>query len=356
MQVLFFRAVRPLYEQSKKLFDIGPAIVQNESDIDTPESQERNASMNEKRNDAKSLMMFIGSMLVFGTVGIFRRYIPLSSALLACSRGLIGAAFLLVLTAIKKGRERQKIGAKKTAVLVCMGALIGINWLLLFEAYNYTTVATATLCYYMQPTIVILLSPLVFREKLTWKKGLCAVAAVIGMVCVSGVMDSGVPSLSEMKGILCGLGSAVLYAAVVIVNKKMPGIDAYQKTTIQLFSAAIIMVPYLLLGQDSAEVSCDAKAIVMLLIVGLVHTGICYAAYFRSIEGLRAQSVALFSYLDPVTALLLSAWILHESMSVWGMVGAVLILGAAIIGEFTGKADRTAAEPAAEEEKNLYKS
>lgn len=298
--------------------------------------------MNEKRNDTKSLVMLIGSMLIFGTVGIFRRYIPLPSALLACCRGLIGSAFLLVLMGIKKGKKRQKLGAKKTAALALMGALIGLNWLLLFEAYNYTTVATATLCYYMQPTIVILLSPLVFREKLTLMKGLCAFAAVIGMVCVSGVMDSGMPSLSEMKGILCGLGAAVLYATVVIVNKKLPGIDAYQKTTIQLFSAAIIMVPYLLLGQDFAEVSCDAKAIVMLLIVGLVHTGICYAAYFKSIEGLRAQSVALFSYLDPVTALILSALILHESMSVWGMIGAVLILGAAIVGEFTGKAGKTA--------------
>ena len=149
--------------------------------------------MNEKRNDTKSLVMLIGSMLIFGTVGIFRRYIPLPSALLACCRGLIGSAFLLVLMGIKKGEKRQKLGAKKTAALALMGALIGLNWLLLFEAYNYTTVATATLCYYMQPTIVILLSPLVFREKLTLKKGLCAFAAVIGMVCVSGVMDSGMP-------------------------------------------------------------------------------------------------------------------------------------------------------------------
>lgn len=299
--------------------------------------------MNEKNNDTKSLLLYVGSMLVFGTVGIFRRYIPLPSALLACCRGLIGAAFLLVLMGIQKGKTRQWPDRKKTAALVLMGVLIGFNWLLLFEAYNYTTVATATLCYYMAPTIVILLSPLVFREKLTVRKGLCALIAVLGMVCVSGVMDGGLPSLSEMRGVLCGLGAAVLYAAVVIVNKKLPGIDAYQKTAIQLFSAAVVMAPYLLLTQDLTEIRCDGRAVVMLLIVGLVHTGIGYAVYFKSIEGLRAQSVALLSYLDPVTALILSALLLRESLSAWGTVGAVLILGAAMVGEFTGRAGKTAA-------------
>lgn len=295
--------------------------------------------MNE-RNDRKSLVMFISSMLIFGTIGIFRRYIPLPSALLACCRGVIGAAFLLVLTLTKKGRERQKLGTKKTAVLIIMGALIGINWLLLFEAYNYTTVATATLCYYMEPTIVILLSPLVFREKLTLKKGICALVAVLGMVFVSGVMENGVPTLAELKGVLLGLGAAVLYATVVIINKKMPGVEVYQKTTIQLLAAAIIMVPYLLLTENFAEVKFNTTAVIMLLIVGLVHTGVAYALNFGSMEGLRGQSIALFSYLDPVTALILSALILHETMSGWGITGAVLILGAALISEFNGKPKR----------------
>ncbi|MDO4810741.1 MAG: DMT family transporter [Eubacteriales bacterium] len=298
--------------------------------------------MNEKRNDTKSLISFIGSMLVFGTVGIFRRYIPLPSALLACCRGVIGSAFLLILAALQKGRTRQRIGAKKTAILAFVGALIGINWLLLFEAYNYTTVATATLCYYMEPTIVVLLSPLVFREKLTVKKGLCALVAVIGMVFVSGVIESGMPSLTEIKGVLFGLGAAVLYAAVVMINKKLPGIEAYQKTIIQLFSAAVIMAPYLLLAQDFSAVRINTRSIVMIGILGLIHTGLNYAIYFGSMDGLHAQSVALFSYLDPVTALILSALILHETMSGWGIIGAVLILGAALISEFDGNLRKSA--------------
>lgn len=296
--------------------------------------------MMEKKNDPKSLVMFISSMLIFGTIGIFRRYIPLPSALLACCRGIIGSAFLLVLAAVRKGEKREKLGAKKTAVFIIMGVLIGINWLLLFEAYNYTTVPTATLCYYMEPTIVILLSPLVFREKLTLKKGICALVAVVGMVFVSGVVENGVPKLAEMKGVLLGLGAAVLYATVVIINKKMPGVAVYQKTTIQLLAAALIMVPYLLLTENLAEVTFNTTAIIMLLIVGLIHTGVAYALNFGSMDGLRGQSIALFSYLDPIAALILSALILHETMSLWGMIGAVLILGAAMISEFDGKSEK----------------
>ena len=300
--------------------------------------------MTEKKNDPKSLAMFIGSMLIFSTIGIFRRYIPLPSALLACCRGVIGSAFLLILAFARKREKREKLGAKKVTVYVIMGILIGINWLLLFEAYNFTTVPTATLCYYMEPTIVILLSPLVFREKLTLKKGICALVAVIGMVFVSGVMDNGIPKLAELKGVLLGLGAAVLYAAVVIINKKMPGVEVYQKTTIQLLAAAIIMVPYLLLTEDFTQVQCNTTAIIMLLVVGLVHTGVAYALNFGSMDGLRGQSLALFSYLDPITALILSALILHETMSPWGMIGAVLILGAAFISEFNGKSTKKVSE------------
>lgn len=300
--------------------------------------------MIEKRNDPKSLMMFISSMLIFGTIGIFRRYIPLPSALLACCRGVIGSVFLLILAAVRKREKREKLGAKKITIFIIMGVLIGINWLLLFEAYNYTTVPTATLCYYMEPTIVVLLSPLVFREKLTLKKGICALVAVIGMVFVSGVMENGMPALAEMKGVLLGLGAAVLYATVVIINKKMPGVEVYQKTTIQLLAAAIIMVPYLLLTENFAEVKWNPTAVIMLLVVGLIHTGVAYALNFGSMDGLRGQSIALFSYLDPITALILSALILHETMSVWGMIGAVLILGAAFISEFNGKSPEKVSE------------
>ena len=284
-------------------------------------------------DDRRSLLMIVASMLIFGTIGLFRRYIPVSSAFLAFSRGILGGTILLAFTRLKGKQSREKLPRRTIFLLVLTGAIIGINWMLLFEAYNYTTVATATLCYYMQPAIVILLSPLVFKEPVTVKKGICVILSVIGMVFVSGIAESGIPPLSELKGILLGTGAAVFYAAVVIMNKKLPGLDAYEKTIIQLLAAAAVLVPYLLVSRQSFRAEWTPTAIVMLLTVGLVHTGVAYALYFGSMDGVKAQSVAVFSYLDPIVALLLSTVILKERMTFFGAAGAVLIIGAALISE-----------------------
>ena len=273
------------------------------------------------------------SMAIFGSIGIFRRYIPLTSSSLAFFRGILGAMFLFIVAKIQKKQINHHIGIRKILWLVITGAVMGVNWMFLFEAYNYTTVATATLCYYMQPTIVILLSPLFFKETITAKKWICVILSIIGMIFVSGLIESGIPPLSESKGILFGIGAALFYATVVIMNKKLPGLDAYEKTIIQLLSAAVILIPYLLISRQSFHVEWTPTVIVMLLIVGFVHTGVAYVLYFGSMDGVKAQTVAIFSYLDPIMALLLSTIILNERMTVFGIVGAILIIGAALIGE-----------------------
>lgn len=210
---------------------------------------------------------------------------------------------------------------------------MGINWILLFEAYNYTTVAVATLCYYMQPTIVMLVSPMIFGEKLTGRKAVCALIAIAGMVLISGVADGGNAQTGDPKGIFLGLGAAVCYSVVVIMNKRIEGIDAYQKTIIQLLSAGMAIIPYLLVTGGFDGIRLDAGSIGLLTVIGLVHTGIAYVLYFGSIDGMRAQSIAIFSYIDPVSALLFSALLLREPLSASGVIGAVMIIGSAIASE-----------------------
>lgn len=284
------------------------------------------------KDTAKSYTAFISSMLIFGTLGVFRRYIPLSSAMLAFFRGLLGSAFLLIWVFVKGGKL-QKLKSRTVFLLAVTGALMGFNWMLLFEAYNYTSVAVATMCYYMQPTIVILLSPFVFSEKLTFKKLICAVAAIIGMVFVSGILNGNGIKTRDIKGILFGLGAAALYSAVVILNKKVVVKDVYEKSIIQLAAAAIILIPYLLLTEDITKTTLNGTAVCMVLLVGIVHTGIAYALYFGSMKNLKAQSIAVMSYIDPVFALLLSAVILHEGLTVYGAIGAILIIGSAFVSE-----------------------
>lgn len=292
---------------------------------------------NSQKNDKRSMIMLLISMVIFGSIGVFRRYIPLPSAVIACFRGTSGALLLFIAAKLQKKKLINRIGIKKVLWLVLTGAIIGFNWIFLFEAYNYTTVATATLCYYMQPIIVIILSPFLFKERITAKKGICALVSVIGMVLVSGMTESGIPTLSEAKGIMLGLSAAFLYATVVIMNKKLQGIDSYEKTIIQLASAAVVLAPYILLTKQNVSAEITPVVIVMLLIIGFVHTGLAYALYFGSMDGLSTQTVAIFSYLDPIMALIFSSVILKEQMTICGIIGAAMIIGAALLSEISLK-------------------
>ena len=282
--------------------------------------------MNGRGNDRRSLVMLVSSMLIFGTIGVFRRFIPVPSAFLAFSRGLLGGLCILLFLRLKKRKTEGKLPRRTLLGLIVSGALIGINWILLFEAYNHTTVAVATLCYYMQPTIVMLLS-------LTAKKAACAAVAILGMVLVSGVASGSGTQGSSFRGVLLGLGAAVFYSAVVIMNNMIVGVDPWRKTYIQLLSAGLVMVPYLLLTGGVDPGSFTPLTVVLLLVVGIVHTGIAYVLYFGSMDGLRVQSVAILSYIDPVSALLFSAILLQEPLSLLNIIGAVMIIGSAVVSE-----------------------
>lgn len=280
--------------------------------------------------------MLIGAMFIYGTIGVFRRYIPISSAALALFRGIIGSLLLLGIKPVSRKSVLPKADKRTLLLLVISGGLIGFNWIFLFESYNYTTVATATLCYYLEPSIVMLLSPVFFKEKLTVKKLICVIAAFVGMILVSGVIQTGIPGIKEIKGILFGIAAAAIYSAVVILNKKLPKIEPLSKTLVQLISASVVILPYVFISQGFSGLPTDARSLVLIAVVGVVHTGIAYALYFGSMNGLNTQTVAIFSYVDPVTALFLSLFVLHEKVTVLGIVGAVLMIGSAIV-SVTGK-------------------
>ena len=288
--------------------------------------------MNKNRSPKLSL---ITAMSIFGTMGIFRRSIPLSSPLLAMLRGAIGTLFLLVLLRLKQ-QPLDRAAIRKNAPLLCLtGTCIGINWILLFESYRFTSVATATLCYYMAPILVILASPIVFKERLTPKKCLCAAVAFCGMILISGVLKSGFSGIADLKGVFLALGAAVLYATVMMLNKRLQGIGAYDRTILQLGSAAIVLSPYVLLTEDWAAVTVTPVVVLLVLILGTVHTGWTYALYFGTISRLPAQTVALFSYSDPIVAIFLSAVLLREGLTLTSAIGAVLVLGSTLVSELT---------------------
>lgn len=289
-------------------------------------------------SERKARISVIVAMFIYGTIGLFVRYIPLPSSVISMVRGLIGAPFLLMVLCLQKKRlSRQDIKANLLPILIS-GSLLGFNWILLFEAYRYTTVATATLCYYLAPIILLAVSPFTFGEKLTLRKVLCILAALFGMVFVSGVAKNGIPSVSELRGVLLGVAAAVLYALIVITNKHITNISAYDKTIMQLAISAVWMLGYNLVTGSFAQCGeMSGFAILMLAVLGIVHTGIAYLLYFGSTEALSSQTLGILSYIDPVVAVLLSALVLKEAMGIYEILGALLVLGAAIISELPEK-------------------
>lgn len=281
----------------------------------------------------QSKSSLIIATVAWGTISLFVRSIPLPSSVLALVRGAVATVFLLLFVYCRRMRLDQAAIRRNLLQLIFSGIFISFNWITLFESYRYTTVAIATLCYYMAPVIVTLVSPFLLKEHLSLKRGLCVLVAVIGMVFVSGVPQSGLPKSGEAMGILLALSSAVLYAGVVITNKKMDRIPAYDRTIFQLGTATIVMVPYILLTEDIRTFVFTPLSVVLLLILGIFHTGICYALYFGAIEKLPAQTVALFSYIDPIVAVLLSALLLKEPLGWSGALGAVLVLGSTLVSE-----------------------
>lgn len=285
------------------------------------------------RSNMTAKLQVFASMFIFGTIGVFVRHLSLPSSIIALCRGVIGVSFLLILLLVRGRRPDLKAVKKNLLWLFLSGSALGFNWILLFESYRYTSVAVSTLCYYMAPILVILLSPILLKERLTGKKLLCVALSLFGMVCISGVMQEQAPTSGEVKGIFLGLTAAVLYAAIVLMNKDIKGVPAYERTILQLGISAVVLFPYCVVTQVGTPMTWDTKALLLLLLVSVVHTGLAYYLYFGALDTVSGQTAAMISYLDPVVAVLASVIILKEHMLLSEGIGAVLILGAALLSE-----------------------
>ena len=267
-------------------------------------------------------LMLIMSMTVFGTLGLFVRNIPVSSGELALYRAVLAALLIGVYLLVSRQRIPFARIKKEVPLLLLSGAAMGVNWILLFEAYRYTSVSVATLSYYFAPVIVTLVCPILFHEKLTGKKFLCFVMSTLGLALITGIGDT--RGSDDLKGILFGLGAAVFYATVILLNKSIHQVEGIHRTFLQFLSAIVVLIPYVLSTNGITLSSLNAVGWVNLLIVGLVHTGVTYCLYFSSLKELPGQEAAILSYIDPLVAVLVSVTLLGESMTAMQVIGGAL--------------------------------
>ena len=283
-------------------------------------------------------LAFLLLMALFGGLGPLVRAIGLPSSVTACLRAWISAAALGAFLLVSRRRVDRAETRRTLVPMLLSGVLIGLDWIGLFASYGYTTIATATVCYYIAPIVVLLGAAPLLRERFTLRHLLCALAAFVGMVFVSGVAETGFAA-ADVRGPLFALFGALAYAGVVLINKKYPGGDSLVRTAIQLAAAALLTTPYVLLT-ERAPISLTPKGVALLLLLGVVLTAIAYIAYFTLIVHIPSRTVAIFSYADPLVAVLISVFFLGEGMSVFGMIGTALIIGAALLSELGGREEK----------------
>lgn len=273
-------------------------------------------------------------MAIFGTIAPFVRNIPVSSGELALYRAVLAAVMIGLFLLVTKQKISFANMKKEVPLLLASGIALGVNWILLFQAYRYTTVSMATLSYYFAPVIVTVTCPILFREKMTGKQIPCFVMSTTGLVMITGLGASGG---RDLIGILFGLGAAVFYAGVVLLNKFIQNVDGIHRTFLQFLAAAVVLTLCVMLTDGVTLGSLDMAGWGNLLIVGIVHTGVTYCLYFSSLKDLPGQKAAILSYIDPLVAVLVSVLFLGEGLTLWQAIGGGLILGFTLWNEVSPK-------------------
>ena len=269
--------------------------------------------------------MLIAAMVIFGTLGPFVRHIPVSSGELALYRAVMAVALIGLYMVLTKQKLNLKSLGKELPLLLISGMAMGINWILLFEAYKCTTVSVATLSYYFAPVLVTLACPLLFREKMGTKQWICFAMSTLGIVLITGV--EGLTAGGQLKGIGFGLGAAGFYASVILLNKFIRGVAGIRRTFLQFLAAIVILVPYVAFSGGVTLKAMESTGWFCLLAVGIVHTGVAYCIYFSALKELPGQKTAILSYIDPLVAVLVSVFVLGEQMTAVQILGGALILG-----------------------------
>lgn len=287
----------------------------------------------------KEKLKLIFIYITFGTIGLVTHFIPLSSAVIVFYRALLGGIYIIVAAMLSKQTINVRLMIDNFAILIVTSFFMGLNWVLQFEAFRVSTVAIGTVCYNTMPIFLVVIASFMFKERITLKTVICIITASLGIFLVSNVINTGIRS-NEVLGCFYGVLGAIFYALILIYNRKITHIEMHDKIIFQFLFSAFIMALYVLFIEKSSFVFDDRLpmretlvGVICILLLSFFHTGFCYVHYFSAAARLKAETVAILTYLDPVVALLLSVFVLKEKMTSLQLVGAILILASALANE-----------------------
>ena len=281
---------------------------------------------------------YIIAMIIYGTCGIISKYIDVSSGFIVFSRAIIGSIIIIIYLLIRR-KKIDFVAIKKNLLwLILSGACIGCNWMCLFSSYNYVSVSISSLCNYLAPALFIIAAIILFKEKISIKKIICVVVALFGIILLSGIINSN--NNVNFLGIILGLGAAIFYLGILVFNKFIGELDPFVKALIELMVVSVVTAPYAFISLDYTKEIFSLNNVLLLITLGIIHTGLAYILYLGSMFYLPSQSIAIFSYFEPVIAVLLSYFLLKEDLSIYGWIGGALILGSTLIYEILNEKER----------------
>ncbi|NCC47940.1 MAG: DMT family transporter [Clostridia bacterium] len=278
-----------------------------------------------------SFWKYILSMLLFGLNGIVASRIALSSYEIVWLRTLFGSLFLIGVFFLGRRTMAFRHHRKSFIYLILSGVSMGISWMLLYEAYQLIGVSIASLLYYCGPVIVMILSPILFRERLTRNRVISFLVVLAGVYLINGQMPQ---TQQAGRGILFGLLSALMYSGMVIFNKKAHGITGLENASFQLL-VSFLTVTVFIAFRHGLTIPADSVNWPAILTLGLVNTGVGCYLYFSSIGHLPAQTVAIFSYLELLSAVLFSVLLLREVLHPLQIAGALIMIGGAVFAQIS---------------------
>lgn len=278
--------------------------------------------------DKKAFIKYLCALLLFGLNGIVASQIALSSYEIVFLRTLIGSSLLIVLFLFGKGTFHLKENRRDALFITLSGIAMGTSWMFLYEAYQQIGVSLASLLYYCGPVIVMVLSPLIFHERLTWPKLAGFLIVLVGIALVNGK----VAGERNAWGLFCGAMSAVMYFLMVTLNKQSRQIVGMENSVIQL-TVSFLTVAIFVGIKQAFIIHVPSEAWPWILVLGVVNTGIGCYLYFSPLAKLPVQTVAICGYLEPLSAVVFAAILLGEKMSAIQILGAACIIGGAMIGE-----------------------
>lgn len=288
-----------------------------------------------EHSNRKAKGYYLLAMMIFGSVGLVVRRIPMASIEIAFVRSFLGTVVLGIVLLMQKNPLPMVALKKDGGKIFLSGLFLGINWIFLFEAFHRTTITSATLAYYMAPILFLLLSQVFLRTKLTPLKTLTVLLSFLGLYVLSKGEEVAGPLGKD--GLLFGLLAAVFYALVMLMNRLMKEVQGLERTFLSLGASFSTLLAYLLFTGGLSSFTIPKEGLLALFLVGILHTGLAYTLYFSSIGKIKAEEVALFSYLDPVFAIIFSVMLLGEPFTMNRIFGGLMILLASLIPEMVDR-------------------